>query len=115
MNVPLLQAISTGQPVTGDITVTLIECDGDPVDATSLSEAARIIAWDQYDARRVVQYNTAEGWASDVSEDVAREVFEIRTRACIDPENPLGDATEFCEQHLGCGTVERMLCEWAGG
>ena len=48
--------------------------------------------------QRVVAFNTAEGWARDVSEDIAREV---RNRTEARGEGlPLG-ARDFLERHLG--------------
>ena len=48
---------------------------------------------DQYKSPvRVIGFNTAEGWARDVSEDVAHEI----RRRCDDPPASLED---FLEQH----------------
>jgi hypothetical protein len=47
---------------------------------------------------RVVAFNTAEGWSRDVSEDIAREVWQ---RAIAErQELPFG-AKAFAEYHLG--------------
>ncbi len=47
---------------------------------------------------RVVAFNTAEGWARDVSEDVCREVLEHAQDAAL-PE----PTYNFVTHHLGCG------------
>jgi len=53
----------------------------------------------QYDnPNRVVAFNTAEGWARDVTEDIAREIQERSQRA----GEPLdGAARTFVEREIG--------------
>jgi hypothetical protein len=57
-----------------------------------------IITGQYNDPSRVVAFNTAEGWARDVTEDVAREIQERSQRAA----EPLdGAARTFVERELG--------------
>jgi hypothetical protein len=42
---------------------------------------------------RVVAFNTAEGWAQDVSKDIARE---IQSRSDIDGHDGSGNASRLC-------------------
>jgi hypothetical protein len=58
----------------------------------------------QYDnPARVVAFNTAERWAKDVSEDVAREIMR---RAGLAGDELPPSLEDFVEQHLG---PERQL------
>jgi hypothetical protein len=53
----------------------------------------------QYDnPNRVVAFNTAEGWARDVTEDIAREIQEHSQRAAEPLE---GAARTFVEREIG--------------
>ena len=57
-----------------------------------------ILAGQYYSPRRIVAFNTEQGWARDVTEDVAREVL---TRA-IDQDRPLlSSVQDFVERFLG--------------
>jgi hypothetical protein len=55
---------------------------------------------------RVVAFNTVEGWARDVSEDIAREVL---TRARQEQETLTAGVRDFIEGQTG-ETVEEELC-----
>ena len=51
-----------------------------------------------HDPRRVVAFNTAEKWSSDVSEDVAWEVLKrVSTQGLALPTS----TRSFCEFHVG--------------
>ena len=47
--------------------------------------------------KRVVAFNTAEEWSSDVSEDVAWEVLKRASAQGL----PLPSSSSFCEFHVG--------------
>jgi hypothetical protein len=52
--------------------------------------------------RRVLSFNPAEGWARDVSEDIAREAL----RTALDDRQGVPDhLMDFLEEHLGCDTI----------
>lgn len=52
--------------------------------------------------RRVLSLNPAEGWARDVSEDIARDAL----RAALDQREGVPDhLMDFLEEHLGCETL----------
>lgn len=52
--------------------------------------------------RRVLSFNPAEGWARDVSEDMARDAL----RAALENRQGVPDhLMDFLEEHLGCDTV----------
>jgi hypothetical protein len=53
-----------------------------------------------------VAFNTVEGWARDVSEDIAREVL---TRARQEQETLTAGVRDFIEGQTG-ETVEEELC-----
>jgi hypothetical protein len=52
--------------------------------------------------RRVLSFNPAEGWACDVSEDIARDAL----RAALEYRQGVpGHLLDFLEEYLGCDTV----------
>jgi hypothetical protein len=52
--------------------------------------------------RRVLSFNPAEGWARDVSEDIAHDAL----RAALEDRQGVPDhLMDFLEEHLGCDTV----------
>jgi hypothetical protein len=52
--------------------------------------------------RRVLSFNPAEGWARDVSEDIAHDAL----RAALDDRQGVPDhLVDFLEEHLGCDTL----------
>lgn len=52
--------------------------------------------------RRVLSLNPAEGWARDVSEDIAHDAL----RAALEDRQGLPDhLMDFLEEHLGCEAV----------
>ena len=58
---------------------------------------------------RVVAFNTAEGWARDVTEDIARAVLDRAQRE----DRPIGKgAQEFLEHALGVAVLGRL---WNNG
>ena len=88
-----------------DVTLHVVECafgkvrylrEMDLADADQETVIRDLVAGQFDHPRRVIAFNTAEGWAREVSEDIAREVAE---RAWHDGE-PLTDGTRhFCERH----------------
>ena len=50
------------------------------------------------DPRRIVAFNTAEGWSRDVTEDVARKILARSERAAEPLE---GTARRFVERQIG--------------
>ena len=74
------------------------------LDRTDLETVITDLMAGQYgNPNRVVAFNTAERWANDVSEDIARE---IRRRADIVYEDVSSSIEEFVTRHTGC---ERQL------
>jgi len=52
--------------------------------------------------RRVLSFNPAEGWARDVSEDIAHDAL----RAALEDRQGVPDhLMDFLEEHLGCEAV----------
>jgi hypothetical protein len=69
------------------------------LDRTDLESVIRDLMAGQYDDPvRVVAFNTAERWANDVSEDIARE---IRRRADIAYEDVPSTIEDFVVRHVG--------------
>jgi hypothetical protein len=63
----------------------------------------RLIITGQYnDPSRVIAFNTAEGWARDVTEDVAREILDRVQRENLEL---LGSARTFVERETGATTL----------
>jgi hypothetical protein len=68
----------------------------DPSDAT-YEEVLKDILDGQYAAPvRVVMFNTAEGWARDVSEDIAKEIARLRYDDMVQ-----GDMSERLREFVG--------------
>jgi hypothetical protein len=88
-----------------DVTVHVVECafgkvrylrEMDLADA-DLETVIRDLVAGQFDhPHRVIAFNTAEGWAREVSEDIAREVAQ---RAWHDGDALSEGARSFCERH----------------
>jgi hypothetical protein len=69
------------------------------LDRTDLEAVITDLMAGQYgNPNRVVAFNTAERWANDVSEDIARE---IRRRADIAYEDVSSTIEEFVTRHTG--------------
>jgi hypothetical protein len=69
------------------------------MDRTDLESVIRDLMAGQYaNSVRVVAFNTAEQWANDVSEDIARE---IRRRADIAYEDVSSTIEYFVTRHAG--------------
>src|SRR5271156_5715621 len=69
----------------------------DPAKADRETIIRNFLTGQYSDALRVVAFNTAEGWSSDVSEDVALEIL----RRAFDADDNLGDDTKrFVDRHV---------------
>jgi hypothetical protein len=86
----------------------VVDCDGHgrdcvwreaAVGATDLETVIADLLSGQYsDPQRVVAFNTAERWARDVSEDVARE---LRRRADLAYQDLSSSVEDFVNRHAG--------------
>jgi hypothetical protein len=66
-------------------------------EATSRADVVRALLEGQYAApARVIAFNTAEGWARDVSEDIADALAQICTK---EDEDIPGGLEDFVERH----------------
>ena len=88
-----------------DVTVHVVECtfgkvrylrEMDIADADQETVIRDLVAGQFDHPRRVIAFNTAEGWAREVSEDIAREVAE---RAWHDGDTLSEGTRSFCERH----------------
>ena len=69
----------------------------DPEKADEKTVIRNMLEGQYNNPKRVVSFNTAEGWSRDVSEDIAREVANA-----VQNESDLADGTrEFVEAQLG--------------
>ena len=73
-------------------------CETDELESDEETVVENILSGQYSHPLRVIAFNTAEGWARDVSEDIARAVLD-RGRG---ESRPIGTATkEFIERALG--------------
>jgi hypothetical protein len=88
-----------------DVTLHVVECafgkihylkEMDLADADQETVIRDFVAGQFDHPRRVIAFNTVEGWSREVSEDIAREVVE---RAWRDGEALTAGTREFCERH----------------
>ncbi len=93
-----------------DVTVYLVEEDfgqrGRAYLETDAAEADRetiirnFISGQYEDARRVIAFNTAEGWSRDLSEDIANEVLD----RAYDADETLTEGTKrFIDRYISAG------------
>jgi hypothetical protein len=69
----------------------------DPAKADREAIIRNFLTGQYRDALRVVAFNTAEGWSSDVSEDIALEILQ----RAFDADDTLGDDTKrFIDRHV---------------
>jgi hypothetical protein len=69
----------------------------DPAKADRETIIRNFLTGQYSDALRVVAFNTAEGWSSDVSEDIALEILQ----RAFDADDTLGDDTKrFIDRHV---------------
>ena len=78
----------------GKLGRSYLETDEDQADLEAILH--NLLVGEYSRPKRVVAFNTAEGWARDISEDVARELLN-RTDARELPNSTL----EFVWRHLG--------------
>jgi hypothetical protein len=80
----------------GNFGPAFVEIDVDKADVETL--IGDLMSGHYSDPVRVVAFNTAEHWAADVSQDVARE---IRRRADLAGDDLAPSIAEFVETHAG--------------
>src|SRR5512144_434703 len=88
-----------------DVTLHVVECvfgkvhylrETDLADADQETVIRDLVAGQFDHPRRVIAFNTAEGWAREVSEDIAREVVQ---RAWQDGDTLTEGTRRFCQNH----------------
>ena len=88
-----------------DVTMHVVECvfgkihylkEMDLADADQETVIRDFVAGQFEHPRRVIAFNTVEGWSREVSEDIAREVVE---RAWRHGGALTAGTREFCERH----------------
>jgi hypothetical protein len=86
------------------------ETDANATDRKSL---LRDILTDQFkEIEAVFAFDPEEGWARDVSEDIAHELLQLADTALdMDGYPTFGNLEEFLIAQLGRGVVERALGE----
>jgi hypothetical protein len=79
-------------------------CETDETEADEETIVENILNGQYSHPIRVVAFNTAEGWARDVTEDIARAVLDRAQKE----DRPIGKgAQEFLEQALGVAVLGR--------
>ncbi|MFZ0067898.1 MAG: hypothetical protein WAK90_17200 [Pseudolabrys sp.] len=77
-------------------------CETDEVESDEETVIENILSGQYSHPLRVVAFNTAEGWARDVTEDIARAVLDRAQRE----DRPIGKgAQEFLEHALGVAVL----------
>jgi hypothetical protein len=88
-----------------DSTLHVVECafgkvrylkEMDLADADQETVIRDLVAGQFKHPRRVIAFNTLEGWSREVSEDIAREVAD---RASRDGDALTDGTRDFCERH----------------
>ena len=88
-----------------DTTFHIVECrfgkvryfrEMDLADADQETLVRDLLSGQFDDPRRIIAFNTAEGWSRDVSEDIARLVME---RAARDADALTAGVRDFCERY----------------
>jgi hypothetical protein len=88
-----------------DVTLHVVECafgkvlylrEMDLADADQETVIRDFVAGQFDHPRRVIAFNTIEGWSREVSEDIAREVVD---RAWRSGEALTAGTRDFCERH----------------
>ena len=82
----------------GKLGRSYLETDEEQADLETIIR--NLIVGEYSDPKRVVAFNTDEGWARDVSEDVARELLNR-----VDPRDLPSNSLEFCWLHLGARSI----------
>jgi hypothetical protein len=93
-------------PAAFDVTVHIVlndfplgraYCETDEVEADEEAVVESILSGQYSHPLRVIAFNTAEGWARDVTEDIARAVLD----RMHDENRPSKATQEFLERALG--------------
>ena len=87
----------------GPLDRAYVETDEDEADEATIVE--NILSGQYSHPLRVVAFNTAEGWARDVTEDIARAVLDRAQKE----DRPIGKgAQEFLEHALGVAVLGQL-------